>query len=131
MPPRVLAAAWRTIWNGWCTAARFQKRAPCVLGCGNGAQDRIEHYANCDFLRWVAKAAFGICPSKVTLAHFLLLEDGMETVDCIKSALLAYTMYMVTNAYRGQERVIAEEVKDSLVYTLRGAARDSRVQSSI
>ena len=40
VPPRVCAAVFRTIWNGWCTERRFQRRwgnsNVCMLGCKGG-----------------------------------------------------------------------------------------------
>merc|ERR1712015_476092 len=49
--PRVVAACWRTIWNGWHTHRRWQKRNDntnkCMLGCPT-SEDSIEHYRFCD-----------------------------------------------------------------------------------
>ena len=36
--------------GAWCTARRFQGRAPCVLGCPTG-DDSGEHYMGCRFVR--------------------------------------------------------------------------------
>lgn len=56
--PRVRAAVFSTIWNRWVTARRFQKRdsaaTRCVLHCGPGAEDSIEHYAYCPFTKQLA-----------------------------------------------------------------------------
>ena len=42
VPPRVCAAVLRTIWNGWCTERRFQRRwgesNVCMLGCRGGGR---------------------------------------------------------------------------------------------
>ena len=49
-PPRVWAAAWRALWNGWATARRTQGREGlpgCMFRCSEDAPDSIEHYANC------------------------------------------------------------------------------------
>ena len=51
--PCVVAAFFRTLWNGWPTSARMRNMAGacstgrCVLGCSNTAEDRIEHYVVC------------------------------------------------------------------------------------
>ena len=37
--PRVFAAVWRTLWNGWCTRRRFQHEGSCMFGCSNTARD--------------------------------------------------------------------------------------------
>lgn len=56
--PRVQSAVFKTIWNGWCTSARFQSKQACVLSCSCDALDRFEHYAACppalhsSFLVW-------------------------------------------------------------------------------
>ena len=48
-PPRVVAAVFRTQWNGWCTARRFQQEGKCCVGCYENARDCIAHYAACPF----------------------------------------------------------------------------------
>ena len=45
--PRVLSAVIRTLYNGWCTARRFQSSGCCCLGCPYEGTDSIEHYARC------------------------------------------------------------------------------------
>ncbi|CAK0885512.1 unnamed protein product [Prorocentrum cordatum] len=49
-PPRIWAAPWRAMWNGWPTSRRTQGRSGlpgCMFGCAESSQDSIEHYANC------------------------------------------------------------------------------------
>jgi len=76
VPPRVLAACLRSLWNGWVTARRFQGYAACVFGCAAG-EDSIEHYSECP---WVAAAAgrqLGLARPATQhsrLASFVLLE---------------------------------------------------------
>ena len=57
--PRVQAAVFVTLWNGWCTHRRFQRRLlpsnRCVLGCIGGAEDAIEHYCRCPTILRVAR----------------------------------------------------------------------------
>eukprot|EP00959_Pyramimonas_sp_CCMP1952_P348244 7294556-Pyramimonas_sp.AAC.1 len=43
VPPCVLSACIHTLFNGWTTARRFQKEAPCVC-CKTSGSDSIEHY---------------------------------------------------------------------------------------
>ena len=45
--PRVAAVLLRTLFNGWCTARRFQEEGVCILGCCGEARDSIEHYSRC------------------------------------------------------------------------------------
>ena len=42
VPPRVWAANYRTFMGGWCTASRFQRREPCLLGCPD-CPDQLKH----------------------------------------------------------------------------------------
>jgi hypothetical protein len=49
--PRVAAAVWKTLWNGWCTSRRFQTEGRCIFGCAsNLASDSLEHYLFCPIL---------------------------------------------------------------------------------
>ena len=74
--PRVLAAVFRAVWNGWCTARRFQKDAPCCLCCSASAMDSIEHYAQCPVTNRL-RTAFGLRRCFFSLAGLLCLADGM------------------------------------------------------
>ena len=124
VPPRVLAALWRTAWNGWCTAARFQRDAPCVFRCSAGARARIEHYACCPFTRWVAYKQWGIANEQVQLSRILLVADGMPTEQCIRYAILAFTIYKVTNAYRRVPPIDDNQVRDSLEDVIKLVCKD-------
>eukprot|EP00973_Karenia_brevis_P045209 6262269-Karenia_brevis.AAC.1 len=52
--PCVVAACFRTLWNGWPTSARMRHMAGagdtqnCPLGC-EASEDRIEHYLVCPY----------------------------------------------------------------------------------
>lgn len=56
--PRVHAAVFTTMWNGWCTHRRFQQRRKasnaCLFLCGGGAEDAVEHYCRCPVVKRVA-----------------------------------------------------------------------------
>ena len=54
-PPRLAAAFLRTLFNGWPTCRRFQQHGECRFGCP-GAEDSIEHYAACGFVRSFGKS---------------------------------------------------------------------------
>ena len=47
--PRVWAAVYRTLLNGWCTSRRFQQAGSCVFGCRH-YEDSIDHYLGCPAL---------------------------------------------------------------------------------
>ena len=50
VPPRVVAACIRTLYNGWMTQRRLQQRGHCRFACV-GEEDSIEHYACCPVVR--------------------------------------------------------------------------------
>ena len=58
--PRVAVVLFRTLWNGWCTARRFQEVGTCVFGCPGLAQDSIEHHSRCPHQRNFASEVFYI-----------------------------------------------------------------------
>ncbi|CAK0830171.1 unnamed protein product, partial [Prorocentrum cordatum] len=62
-PPRVWAATWRTLWNGWATSRRTQGArglAGCMFRCSDEAPDSIEHYATCPRLHEVTGRRLGL-----------------------------------------------------------------------
>ena len=93
VPPRVLAATWRTQWNGWVTFRRFQGRgghADRCAFCGPGAQDAIQHYASCPHVWRFAQSRLGIqrpASRGECLACFLLLDMGPNSIDADPSLL--------------------------------------------
>ena len=103
-PPRVAVAVLSTAWNRWCTARRFQKRGTaannCVLGCGGGAEDSIEHYARCRCVRKFHAQDLGI-PGDYLLPIWLNV-DGISRTDeqKVRAAIGAYAVYNTTNAAR-------------------------------
>jgi len=62
--PRIRAAVFRSLWNGWTTHRSFQKRKVssnrCVFLCGGAAEDSIEHYCRCPVVLKVAFQIFKI-----------------------------------------------------------------------
>ena len=131
VPPRVMAAVFRTIWNGWCTAARStQTQAPCVLQCSDTATDRIEHYACCPHTRWLARRAFAIEERHVHLGTFLLLDAGMSDQDINNMALVVYAVYTVVNRIRHDASRTARtgtDVRDALENAIKLVTHSSRV----
>ena len=78
LPPRVWAAYFRLICNGWMTARRFQGNRTCLFGCGGG-HDSIEHFAHCPVVSHWLLENLGINPAPIgdELDHFL----GMRIDD--------------------------------------------------
>jgi len=120
VPPRVASAVLHTIWNGWCTARRFQQQSAahdrCWLGCAGEAQDSIEHYCRCPIglealrqhLRIELSPQQGL--SVCVMAH---PESGRD--PCLALiALYIYGVYMTTNKYRHTHVVHHTRAIDSI-----------------
>jgi hypothetical protein len=106
VPPRVCAAVFRTIFNGWCTAGRFQQAGmpndKCWLGCGSTAHDKIEHYCRCQVVKNVFRTKLHVeLHSSRALACFCLATHEQFQDDTLAiSALGIYAVYMSTNYHR-------------------------------
>ena len=109
--PRVQAAAFRTLWNGWTTASRFQQSGTCVLGCSPSAEDRIEHYAHCPFFRDLVTGWLGVRTQLVSLVGFLLAADGMSDKKICLMSIAVYAMHRATAFYRRGSTPTAAQVK--------------------
>ena len=105
VPPRVALVLFRTVFNGWCTARRFQvKEAKCLLGCDPGSRqgchDSIEHYAHCPVVKHFAMHSLNIPQSCVGgLFNFLCMKPVDDEVLTLQ-LLLAFAMYRATNCWR-------------------------------
>ena len=104
VPPRVLAAAVRTNFNGWCTQRRFGSTAPCMFGCTGS--DCIEHYAFCpvvtEFMNGVL-AGPGYPQGGHRLEEFLLLSksaDRYATGELTARALCTAAVYLAHCRHR-------------------------------
>ena len=108
LPPRVWAAYFRLICNGWMTARRFQGSGKCLFGCGNG-HDSIEHFAQCPVVSHWLHENLGISPAPVgeEMDHFLGMRIDEERDDThmnsrIRRGLATYALYKVHNGVRHQ-----------------------------
>ena len=75
--PRVHAAVFRALFNGWCSHRRSPKRLAksnrCVFKCGGEAEDSIEHYCRCPVIMRVARHMMHIdYPSSLALDIWIL-----------------------------------------------------------
>jgi len=106
VPPRVGSATLHTLWNGWCTARRFQDHVPandrCWLGCGEGARDSIEHYCRCPIGLEVLSNKLRIEVSGVQALPVWLLAHREHSSDEFLAliTLYIYAVYRTTNHYR-------------------------------
>ena len=90
--PRVCSVAFKTLWNGWTTAARFQNRSPCAFGCCSKALDAIEHYACCPVVHRV-RCRLGLSLLPRSVPSFLLLSSPSSPQLLTLGALLLYACY--------------------------------------
>ena len=114
VPPRLMAASFRTCWNGWMTSRRFQTTGFCMFSCGG--QDAIEHYAICPNFHALCRKHLRLpCPAHgKKLPIFLALEHNTQDFDASTMppdmdaavgslslrALATYACYMTHNACR-------------------------------
>ena len=100
--PRVQAAVFKTLWYGWTTERRFQRRRGknnlCKFMCNDTAEDSIEHYCRCPIVMKVAQSYLHVhYPPEEALNVWALNNywiDRPEILTCI--ALLIYGVF---NAY--------------------------------
>lgn len=121
VPPRVSAAVFRGIWNGWVTHRRFQKRSAssntCVFLCGGAAEDSIEHYCRCPVVMDVARNIFRMSyPESFALNVWVLNAAWLEELGNLTSAaLLIYGVYMAQNNCRHKPLHNSRQVYDHIV----------------
>ena len=98
VPPRVVAAVFRTLYSGWCTARRFGGRARCLF-CNTPDGDSIEHITVCrvlaQFGRDFLRLPYYPVPGPRRLA-FLLLEPRSQ----VGNTQLALGALRIAAAYR-------------------------------
>ena len=105
VPPRVCAAVFRTIFNGWVTHRRYQRRsAPsnlCMLGCSGHSEDSIEHYCRCPAVLKILERRLRIIVSPAQALAFWMMACPSSNDDILMcSALSTYAGYMAFNKYR-------------------------------
>lgn len=104
--PRVHAAVFRTVRNGWCTHRRFQNRASennkCMFLCGGQAEDSIEHYCKCPVTMRVARHLMHLSyPDEAAMDLWVLNSGWLDSEDVMRGmALLIYGCYMACNNIR-------------------------------
>ena len=103
-PPKIAAAMWRTLWNGWVTRHRMSSLllvgTSCIFGCQQG-DDSIVHYANCRHVSKFAQDRLKPCRATsppARLADFLVLDTKPSLIcrdmllrKCIRTAAVYRT----------------------------------------
>ena len=108
--PCVAAACLRTVYNGWCTAARFQQLGVCVLCKVGRAEDRIEHYARCTCTQRLMIQHLGLRAGSCTLLAFLGAGSGMSDYQLTLVALSVYAVYRAQQVCRRDLSIDGEQV---------------------
>ena len=135
--PKVRAAMFRSLFNGWCTERRFQRRwgpkNTCMLSCGGGAEDSFEHYCRCPCTLQVlqSKLHVSLHPSR-GISFFLLNEYHCGIRDVlIASALINYACYMTTNMFRNTGRANSRDIaSDAMTQFLKQGALGHRTSTN-
>ena len=135
--PKVRAAMFRTLFNGWCTERRFQRRwgpkNTCMLGCGGGAEDSIEHYCRCPCILHVLKSTLHVSiPPSRAFSFFLMCDYHCDIRDnLISGVLMNYASYMATNLFRNTGIPTSRDVAvDALVQYIKQGAISHRTSAS-
>ena len=77
MPPRVVAAYLRVLFDGLPTRQRFQQSGPCIFQCASGAVDSISHYAHCRVYHRLCGRTLGL--TEPAYEHRLEVLLGLHT----------------------------------------------------
>jgi len=139
--PRVQTAVFKTLWNGWTTASRFQNESACVLKCSEAvdalghsiAQEKCEHYAGCPFMRQLLVYKLRLPIEFASKEYFFFAADGlMERTD--KVTLLAigiYAMMLATDHFRVTPPPSSDVVHDFLEEACKRATSGHRPSRSV
>jgi len=104
--PRVHSAVFNTVWNGWCTHRRWQRRrAPtnrCMFKCSSTAEDSIEHYCNCEVVKQVGRKLLRIeYPQELAFDVWLMSSEWLRNEDVLRRiGILIYGVYNAFNTIR-------------------------------
>ena len=139
VPPRVWAATWRALWNGWATSRRTQRREGlpgCMFRCSEYAQDSIEHYSSCVSLHAITSAELGL-PRAPTpgerLAAFLGLDFSARDRpdEAVRRALRLAAVYrthcLCRHCLLRRAPATAEAMKQACREAVRGHRGAARV----
>ncbi|CAK0888681.1 unnamed protein product [Prorocentrum cordatum] len=135
VPPRVIAATFRTAWNGRCTARRFQQRDQphdiCMLGCSLAAKDSIQHYCRCSAVRRFHAASLRM-ESECLLPWWLgvHIQQARDDDKLALAALGVYAVYRATNAARQVGGLCSAAAGRALQQALREAVSGRGVAGS-
>ena len=128
--PRVMAAVFCTLCNGWCTRARFQQDGPCCLGCSGDALDRIEHYAHYIFLKRLLRQRLRLPPTTSMTLFLCLDKSGSDEVPALR-AMATYATYSAVNSFRNCTTYPTEHVVNNVLEQfVKSAGEDHQLTSN-
>ena len=118
--PRVWAAVFRLLCNGWCTQSRFGGTGPCRF-CGAG-EDSIRHLAHCRVVR--TQQPLFQAPTSGLQLDTLLGFDG-RLGDEQRLVVWAHSVYALYRVYNGRRhgRLSLEDVAGAFDEYMRAASR--------
>ena len=118
--PRVWAAVFRLLCNGWCTQSRFGGTGPCRF-CGAG-EDSIRHLAHCRVVR--TQQPLFQAPTSGLQLDTLLGFDGRLGDEQIL-VVWAHSVYALYRVYNGRRhgRLSLEDVAGAFDEYMRAASR--------
>ena len=136
-PPRVCAAVFRSLWNGWCTHRRFQQRSSatncCRLGCPTSSEDSLEHYCRCPVMRRFAAVRLRTHIDPASAMDIWMLNSQMLDDDTMltRLAILHYVVYTLVNRQRCRAPLCADDVPDAMdQIALQGVAGHTSAQQA-
>ena len=115
--PRVCAAVFVTLWNGWCTHRRYQRRHwdsnTCLFGCGGGAEDALEHYCRCPSILRVANHTLKFTyAAEEAMNIWTLNHPWLDSKDNLRAlGLLIYGAFNAFNASRHSKLCDGEQAR--------------------
>ena len=118
----------RTLYNGWCTHRRFQKRHyynnTCLLGCGGNSEDSIEHYCRCRVTTALYNRLLNVHVPNSQLLDFFMLHCSGSAKDLMCSSLCVYGIYntLCINMHIGiaDNEVSYDRAKQCIIRAARG-----------
>ena len=119
--PRVAAAVFRGLWNGWSTSRRFQQRNQasnvCLFKCNSRAEDSLEHYCRCPVVMDVANKVCRIGYMSVDALNLWVLNSAWLDIadNLLAIGLLIYGAYMTFNHCRHHPLQSRAQVYDHMV----------------
>ena len=138
--PRVQVAVLRTIFNGWVTGRRFQRRYEGLCCFARGGDNMVEHYLRCRVVRDFAWRRLRLDLPPDRCWPWLLLAATPDDIHCSRHftqrlAILHYVIYRVVHRMRHLEGPARDDhfgcLGQALVEAVLGHPSSTRLLSEI